>query len=307
MNKDSVRTGAASVGLPDGVRACLFDLDGVLTKTALVHAAAWKEMFDGYLRASAARGGTAFVPFDPVADYDQYVDGKSRADGTRAFLAARGIVLPEGSPKDETEGQWEEEKGESSAGGSVDSAAAARESSAGGSVDSAAAARESSVGGPETVESLGDRKNRIVLGLMKENGVEVYDGSLRYVHAVRSAGLRCAVVSSSANCQTVLAAAGIQSLFDERVDGITAQAQKLKGKPAPDMFLAAARALGMEPEQCAVFEDALAGVAAGRAGGFARVVGVDRAGQAQALGDSGADVVVSDPADLLDRVVREQP
>ncbi|WP_434620434.1 HAD family hydrolase [Arthrobacter sp. A5] len=292
MNKDSVRTGAASVGLPDGVRACLFDLDGVLTKTALVHAAAWKEMFDGYLRASAARGGTAFVPFDPVVDYDQYVDGKSRADGTRAFLAARGIVLPEGSPKDETEGQWEEEKGESSAGGSV---------------DSAAAARESSVGGSETVESLGDRKNRIVLGLMKENGVEVYDGSLRYVHAVRSAGLRCAVVSSSANCQTVLAAAGIQSLFDERVDGITAQAQKLKGKPAPDMFLAAARALGMEPEQCAVFEDALAGVAAGRAGGFARVVGVDRAGQAQALGDSGADVVVSDPADLLDRVVREQP
>ncbi len=252
MNSNGVPGGNASVGLPEVVRACLFDLDGVLTKTAKVHAAAWQEMFDEYLRAAAARTGKPFVPFDPVADYDQYVDGKSRADGTRSFLASRGITLPEGGPEDE-----------------------------------------------ETIQGLGNRKNRIVLRRMKEDGVEVYGGSVRYVHAVRQLGLRCAVVSSSANCQTVLATAGIEDLFDERVDGITARREKLKGKPAPDMFLAAARALGMEPEQCAVFEDALAGVAAGRAGGFALVVGVDRAGQAQALRGSGADVVVSDLADLL--------
>lgn len=264
-----------SVGLPDSVRACLFDLDGVITRTAMVHAAAWKEMFDDYLRAVAERTGKTFVPFDPVTDYDQYVDGKSRADGTRSFLGSRGITLPEGGPE-EPPGRTAREDG-----------------TTGGETAGQTTA------GQETIRDLGDRKNHLVLDRIRHDGVEVYDGSVRYVRAVRGAGLRCAVVSSSANCRAVLASAGIEDLFDTRVDGVTARQEKLKGKPAPDMFLAAARVLGLEPSRCVVFEDALAGVAAGRAGGFAQVVGVDRAGQALALRDHGADVVVSDLAQLL--------
>jgi beta-phosphoglucomutase family hydrolase len=245
----------ASVGLDRGLRAVLFDLDGVLTRTARVHAAAWKEMFDAYLRKTARRTGTPFVAFDAGTDYDRYVDGKSRDDGTRSFLAARDIILPEGSPQDRA--------------------------------------------GMGTVQGLGKAKNEIVLRRMREDGVEVFEGSVRYVQAVRRAGLRCAVVSSSTNCQAVLAAAHIEDLFDRRIDGLTARDEKLPGKPAPDMFLAAAHALGMTPGECAVVEDALAGVEAGRAGGFGQVIGVDRAGQAQALLDRGADIVVSDLAELL--------
>jgi beta-phosphoglucomutase family hydrolase len=243
------------VGLPWVVGACLFDLDGVLTKTAEVHAAAWKEMFDAYLQTRARRAGGAFVAFDPVGDYDAYVDGKPRADGTRSFLAARGIELPEGGPDDPA--------------------------------------------GAETVHGLGNRKNEIVLRRIRHDGVAAYEGSVRYVKATRDAGLLRAVVSSSANCADVLRAAGIDDLFDVRVDGVTAMRDHLAGKPAPDMFLAAARALGVAPAEAAVFEDALAGVAAGRAGGFAFVVGVDRSGQAQALADHGADIVVGDLAELL--------
>jgi beta-phosphoglucomutase family hydrolase len=245
------------VGLPDAIRACLFDLDGVLTQTAKVHAAAWKEMFDAYLKERAARTGEAFVPFDPHHDYDKYVDGLPRSDGVRSFLASRGIVLPEGKPDDPPEA--------------------------------------------ETVKSLGNRKNAIVLSMIRERGVEAYEGSVRYVHAVREAGLRCAVVSSSANCHDVLVAAGIDDLFDEVVDGVVAERNHLKGKPAPDTFLFAARALGVSREQAAVFEDALAGVAAGRAGRFGFVVGVDRVGQAEALREHGADIVVRDLAELLER------
>ena len=234
------------LGLPDGVTACLFDLDGVLTQTAKVHAAAWKQMFDDYLRERAARTGEEFVPFDPVADYDQYVDGKPRYEGVRSFLAARGIELPE-----------------------------------------------------DTIEELGDRKNEIVLAMIRERGVEAYEGSVRYVRAAREAGLRRAVVSSSTNCRDVLRAAGIDDLFEERIDGVVAERDRLKGKPAPDTFLAGARALGVTPAQAAVFEDALAGVEAGRAGDFGFVVGVDRVGQAEALRAHGADVVVQDLADLL--------
>jgi HAD superfamily hydrolase (TIGR01509 family) len=149
------------------------------------------------------------------------------------------------------------------------------------------------------VQGLGNRKNELVLALIRERGVDVYDGSIRYVRAVRDAGLRRAVVSASANTQAVLAATGIEDLFELRVDGVVAAEQHLRGKPAPDTFLAAARALGVEPGRAAVFEDALAGVAAGRAGGFGFVVGVDRSGQAQALREHGADVVVSDLAELL--------
>jgi beta-phosphoglucomutase family hydrolase len=242
--------------LPDGVRACLFDLDGVLTQTAKVHAAAWKEMFDGFLRQRATKHGQPFRPFDPVTDYDEYVDGKPRNDGVRSFLAARGIDLSEG--------------------------------------------KETDSGAENTVHGLGSRKNEIVLRLIREEGVEAYEGSVQYVRAAQKAGLRRAVVSSSSNCREVLVAAGIENLFEQRIDGLVAERDHLQGKPAPDTFLAGARALGVEPGQAAVFEDALVGVAAGRAGGFACVVGVDRVGQADELRAHGADLVVCDLAELLD-------
>jgi beta-phosphoglucomutase family hydrolase len=251
------REGPRKLGLPDAIRACLFDLDGVLTQTAKVHAAAWKEMFDAFLQAWTARTGKTFVPFDPLRDYDTYVDGMPRYDGVRSFLASRGIDLPEGAPSDPP--------------------------------------------GAETITGLGNRKNELVLRMIREQGVEPYEGSVRYVRAVRDAGLRRAVVSSSANCRDILLAARIADLFEERVDGVVLDKEHLRGKPAPDSFLFAARALGVEASEAAVFEDALAGVAAGRAGGFGFVVGVDRAGQAQALREHGADVVVSDLAELLER------
>jgi len=244
------------LGLPDDVRACLFDLDGVLTQTAAVHAAAWKEMFDGYLRDRAARTGEPFVPFDTHDDYDAYVDGKPRYAGVRDFLRARGIELPQGSPDD----------------------------------DPAA----------ETIDGLGNRKNEIVLRLIHEHGVEAYQGSRRYLEAARAGGLRRAVVSSSTNCRDVVRAAGIEDLLEVRVDGVVAEREHLRGKPAPDTFLAAVRHFGVEPHEAAVFEDALAGVEAGRAGGFGCVVGVDRVGQAQALRERGADVVVADLAELVE-------
>jgi len=245
------------LGLPYGTRACLFDLDGVLTKTAVVHNAAWKEMFDAYLQERSRRTGEPFVPFDPGRDYDEYVDGKPRADGTRSFLASRGIELPEGSDDDPPSA--------------------------------------------ETIHGLGTRKNEIVLRRIREDGVEAYESSVRYVRAARDAGLRRAVVSSSANCRDVLIAAGIEDLFEARIDGVVAGREHLRGKPAPDTFLAAARALGLGPQAAAVFEDALAGVEAGRAGRFRFVVGVDRTGQADALKKHGADIVVADLAELLDQ------
>lgn len=242
----------ASPKLPPAIRACLFDLDGVLTRTAVVHAAAWKAVFDEYL---AARGDGQ-PPFDEVADYDEYVDGRPRADGVRTFLASRGITLPEGSPDDPP--------------------------------------------GRETVHSIANRKNDVLLRKLREVGVQAYEGSVRFVEAAREAGLRRAVVSSSANCEEVLAAAGISDLFEVRVDGITAARERLAGKPHPDTFLAAARKLGVGPGEAAVFEDALAGMEAGRSGGFGRVVGVNRTGQAEALREHGADVVVDDLAELLE-------
>jgi beta-phosphoglucomutase family hydrolase len=237
------------------VIACLFDLDGVLTKTAKVHDRAWKQTFDDYLRERAQKTGDEFTEFDPVRDYDEYVDGKPRYDGVRSFLASRGIALPEGSPDDPPD--------------------------------------------RETVCGIGNRKNELVLELIKKDGVEAYEGSVRYVEAARDAGLRRAVVSSSANCQDVLEGAGIADLFEARIDGKVADEQHLRGKPAPDTFLAGARALGVQAAQAAVFEDALAGVQAGRAGHFGFVVGVDRVGQADALAAHGADVVVKDLAELL--------
>lgn len=245
----------SSLGLPPAVRACLFDLDGVLTKTAAVHAAAWKQMFDAFLRGRAGRPGEILDPFDALHDYDSHVDGKERNDGVRSFLRARGIELPEGAHGDPAEA--------------------------------------------DTIVGLGNRKNELVLEMLRRGGVDAYAGSVRFVRAVREAGLGSAVVSASTNCREVLDAAGIAALFDVRVDGVTAEEQRLAGKPAPDMFLAAAELLGAEPASAAVFEDSLAGVEAGRAGRFALVVGVDRVGQAGALRAHGADVVVADLAELL--------
>lgn len=243
------------LGLPDAIRGCLFDLDGVLTKTAKVHDAAWTEMFDDFLRERSRRTGEPFAPFDPVRDYDDYIDGKPRVDGTRSFLAARSIEVPDGRADDPP--------------------------------------------GTETVYGLGNRKNQILLAKIRSDGVEAYEGSVRYVRAVRDAGLRRAVVSSSANCRDVLAAAHMEDLFEVRIDGIVAGRDHLRGKPAPDSFLAGARALGLEPAEAAVFEDALAGVEAGRAGNFGYVIGVDRVGQADALRQHGADAVVRDLSELL--------
>lgn len=241
--------------LPSVISACLFDLDGVLTQTAKVHARAWKKMFDDFLRQRSERTGEPFEPFDGRADYDEYVDGLPRLDGVRAFLDSRDIDLPAGTPGDPPES--------------------------------------------ETVHALGVRKNDLVTRLLDRDGVEPYEGSVRFVEAARAVGLPTAVVSSSTNAQAALTAAGIEHLFDALVDGAFAEDEGLAGKPAPDTFLAGARMLGAQPAQAAVFEDALAGVEAGRAGEFGWVVGVDRAGQADALRERGADVVVRDLAELL--------
>jgi len=241
--------------LPARIAACLFDLDGVVTRTAKLHAAAWKQTFDAFLRERAARGGGSFVAFDAAADYDSYVDGRPRADGVRAFLASRELELPAGGPSDPPSA--------------------------------------------DTVYGLGARKNLLVRELMAQRGVAAYEGSLRFLEAAGEAGLALALVTSSENADAVLRAAGLAGRFEVLVDGSLARELGLAGKPSPDVFVEAARRLGVAPARAAVFEDALAGVAAARAGGFGLVVGVDRAGQAAALREAGADVVVSDLAELI--------
>jgi beta-phosphoglucomutase family hydrolase len=244
------------LGLPDGVTACLFDLDGVLTNTAAVHNAAWKQTFDEFLRGRADADGTEFVPFDSDRDYLTYVDGKPRPAGVRDFLASRGISLPDGTSDDPP--------------------------------------------GDATINAVGNRKNVELLRRIREDGVEVFEGSRRYLEAARDAGLRRAVVSSSANTEDVLTVTGLAQYVELRVDGVTIREEGLAGKPAPDTFLLGAKLLGVSPDQAAVFEDAIAGVQAGRAGGFGAVIGVDRTGQAAALKSNGASVVVRDLAELLD-------
>ncbi len=246
----------AKLGLPSRVEACLFDLDGVLTQTAVLHAAAWKQAFDEFLRTHAAAHGEPFVAFDPTSDYARYVDGRPRDDGVRTFLAARGIELPEGTASDKPPA--------------------------------------------ETIRAIGNRKNELLVELLRRQPVATYPGSVRYLRAARELGLKTAVVSSSKNTQQVLQAAGIADLFDVHVDGLVAERQHLAGKPAPDTYLAAAAALAVSPEHAAVFEDALAGVEAGHAGHFGYVVGVDRLGQASALRGHGADVVVEDLETLME-------
>jgi beta-phosphoglucomutase family hydrolase len=233
----------------------LFDLDGVITQTAVVHAAAWKEMFDDFLATYGDRSGIQQAPFDRGEDYDRFVDGKPRYDGVRSFLASRSIELPEGTPEDAASAQ--------------------------------------------TVCGLGNRKNDLVQELIARDGVKAYPGSVRYLTQARQAGMKRAVVSSSANCRAVLESCGLLDEFEVIMDGAVASERGLPGKPAPDTFLAAAADLGSPKQTCVVFEDALAGVAAGRAGGFGFVVGVDRTGQAAALRESGADRVVEDLEELI--------
>jgi beta-phosphoglucomutase family hydrolase len=237
------------IGLPDDITTCLFDLDGVLTGTAALHRAAWKESFDPLL---ASRGLDPFTD----ADYNNYVDGRPRFDGVRAFLLSRGIELPEGSPD--------------------------------------------APPSDDTVQGVGNRKNERVQQIIAERGVNPYPGSVRYLEAARAAGLRIGVVTSSANGAAVLEAAHLTEFVEARIDGVVIAERQLRGKPAPDSFLAGAEALDTLPGHAAVFEDALSGVQAGKAGHFGYVVGVDRVGQADELAAHGADVVVTDLDQLLE-------
>ena len=254
-------TGPVVTLSPQDYDAVLFDLDGVLTRTASVHAAAWKKLFDAFLEQRAADTGVAFEPFDIDADYRRYVDGKPRHDGVTAFLQSRGIDMPFGAPEDAPATQ--------------------------------------------TVRALGKLKDRYFTQHLEQHGVEIYQASIALVRTLRAHAIRTAVVSSSNNCAAVLNAVGIADLFDARVDGTDLTRLGLKGKPAPDAFLEAAQRLNVEPSRAVVVEDAIAGVAAGRAGRFGFVIGVDRSGQSQALREAGADVVVTSLAQV--QVAAEPP
>jgi len=241
--------------------AFLFDLDGVITRTARVHAAAWKKLFDEYLAVRAARLGTPFVPFDVVDDYRAYVDGKPRHAGVRDFLASRGIRLPEGTPRDaETQ---------------------------------------------ETVQGIGKRKNRYFLALLEVEGVQVYRSAVALVREALGLGVKTAVVSSSSSTAAILRASRLTDLFQVRVDGVDVARLGIPGKPDPATFLEAARRLAIAPARGVVFEDATAGVEAGRRGGFGLVIGVGDVGQAERLREHGAHVVVGDLTSI--RLVPRRP
>ena len=245
------------LGLGRTVTACVFNLDGVLIGSAAIHVGAWTETFDELISARIERTGGRFAPFNPLTDYPQHIHGRPRLEGVRAFLASRGISLPEGDPDDPP--------------------------------------------GTETVHGLANRKNTALTRRFDEQGVTAFQGSRRYLEAARDAGVHRAVVSASANTRTILERAGLAHLIENCVDGNTMLAERLRGTPEPDTLLAACRQLGVEPERTAVFETSPAGIAAARAGGFGLVVGVDRAGHAEALRAEGADLVVTGLAELLER------
>jgi len=237
--------------------AVIFDMDGVVTETATVHASAWKKLFDKYLQDRADDGGDAFVEFDEGSDYERYVDGKNRYDGVRSFLEARGIELPEGTPDDPPEN--------------------------------------------ETVCGLGNRKDEYFRAWVEEKGVHAYESTVELIKELKAQGVRIAIVTASRNADQILAAAGVVDLFEKKVDGLVAAELGLPGKPDPATYLEAAKMLGVDPARAAVVEDALSGVESGARGGFGVVVGVARAGQADALREAGASVVVADMGEFLDR------
>jgi beta-phosphoglucomutase family hydrolase len=234
--------------------AVIFDMDGVVTDTASVHASAWKSLFDGYLSERARASGESFHPFDIHDDYLKYIDGKPRYEGVRDFLASRDIELPDGDPSDPP--------------------------------------------GKETVAGLGNRKNGLFLDRLQQEGARPYSSTVTLVHRLTERNIKTAIISASRNMEAVLESAGLSDLFDERVDGVLAGKLGLAGKPDPAVFLEAARRLEIDPARAVVVEDALAGVEAGRRGAFGFVIGVDRGGQATALSESGADVVVPDLEDV---------
>lgn len=240
---------------PDKFDAVLFDLDGVITATAKVHAKCWKQAFDEFLKRRAEENNEDFQPFDIEKDYEEYVDGKPRNDGVESFLKSRHIELPQGNPDDPP--------------------------------------------GKETVWGLGNRKTELFDQALKDEGVDVFAGSVAWLRRLRQQGVKTAVVSSSKHCQAVTEAAGIAGLFDTRVDGKVSAELDLKGKPAPDIFLKAAEMLHVPPEKAVVVEDAIAGVEAGHKGGFGLVIGVDRKGDGEELRQHGADLVVKDLKELL--------
>jgi trehalose 6-phosphate phosphatase len=240
--------------ISDLLDAAVFDLDGVITFTARVHAAAWKELFDGYLKSLQARSGRMYRPFDSN-DYRLYVDGRPRYDGVQTFLNSRGIALPYGTPSD-------------------------------------AADRE-------TICGLGNRKNLFLRKKLGELGVDTDDAAVRLVRELKSRGVRVGVASSSKNTTLVLERAHLSDLFQAQVDGVVSEQLKLKGKPNPDIFLTCLHQLGgKNPQRAMVTEDAVAGVEAGRAGGFGLVLGVDRGGNEAELSRNGADWVISDFAQV---------
>ncbi len=233
--------------------AAIFDLDGVLTNSARVHAAAWKAAFDVFLRRSSEQRGLAFQPFDIEADYLPYVDGRPRYDGIRCFLASRSIKLPEGSADDPEDA--------------------------------------------DTVHAIGKRKTRLFLQELQK-GMTPAPGAEALLTKLRQVGIRTAVASSSKNAKAILHAAGLEHHIDLRVDGVDAETLALPGKPDPALFLETARRLGVEPSRAILFEDALAGVEAGKRGGFGCVVGVDRGQQGEALRKHGAYVVVNNLSEI---------
>jgi len=245
------------LGLPPEVTAVVFNLDGVLIGSAAIHAAAWTETFDEFISNRVERTGGRFAPFNPRVDYPQHIHAKPRLDGVRAFLASRGIRLPEGGPGDAP--------------------------------------------GTETVHGLANRKKQALLRRLDEHGVAAFEGSRSYLELAHEAGVHCAVVSASANTETILERAGLADLIEQRVDGNTIRAEHLSVKPAPDTLLAACRKLGVEPRRAAAFETTRAGVAAGRAAGFDLIIGVDSGDAADRLRAEGADLVVSGIGDLLER------
>ncbi len=235
-------------------RGLIFDMDGVVTRTATVHARAWKETFDPLLQSLAETGATAYQPFDEHGEYLAHVDGLPRQEGVRRFLASRGLELPEGADDDPPEAN--------------------------------------------TVHGVGRRKDERIQQLLREEGVPVFADFEARISAWRAAGLRTAIVSSSRNCAAMISAAGIRRCFDTRVDGEVSRELGLHGKPHPDIFLEAARRLGLEPAECVVFEDAEAGVRAAAAGGFGLVIGVARHGDPERLLEHGAHVAIETITEL---------